>query len=105
MTAARYVPGGGAAWADPWPPYAALRDHDPVHRVVPAGRPEHDYYVLTRHADVAAAAVDATRRERWLRAAAVAPAAVGANYLVKLAAGRRRPRLRRSRSARWISKT
>ncbi|HSF02278.1 MAG TPA: phosphatase PAP2 family protein [Solirubrobacterales bacterium] len=44
---------------------------------------------------VAAAAVDATRRERWLRAAAVAPAAVGANYLVKLAVGRRRPRLRR----------
>ena len=44
---------------------------------------------------VGAAAVDATRRQRWLRAAAVAPAAVGANYLVKLAAGRRRPRLRR----------
>jgi undecaprenyl-diphosphatase len=44
---------------------------------------------------VAAAAVDATRRGRWLRAAAVAPAAVGANYLVKLAVGRRRPRLRR----------
>ena len=44
---------------------------------------------------VAAAAVDPTRRERWLRAAAVAPAAVGANYLVKLAVGRRRPRLRR----------
>jgi membrane-associated phospholipid phosphatase len=44
---------------------------------------------------VAAAAVDATRRERWLRAAAVAPAAVGVNYLVKLAVRRRRPRLRR----------
>ena len=44
---------------------------------------------------VAAAAVDSTRRERWLRAAAVAPAAVGVNYLVKLAVGRRRPRLRR----------
>jgi undecaprenyl-diphosphatase len=44
---------------------------------------------------ITAAAVDPTRRERWLRAAAVAPAAVGANYLVKLAVGRRRPRLRR----------
>ncbi len=44
---------------------------------------------------VAAAAADATRRERWLRAAAVAPAAVGVNYLVKLAVRRRRPRLRR----------
>ena len=42
-----------------------------------------------------AAAVDATRRPRWLRAAAVAPAAVGVNYLVKLAVRRRRPRLRR----------
>jgi decaprenylphosphoryl-5-phosphoribose phosphatase len=44
---------------------------------------------------VAASAIDATRRERWLRAAAVAPAAVGVNYLVKLAVRRRRPRLRR----------
>lgn len=43
---------------------------------------------------VAAAAGDATRRERWLRAAAVAPATVGVNYLVKLAVRRRRPRLR-----------
>ena len=42
-----------------------------------------------------AAAVDATRRPRWLRAAAVAPAAVGFNYVVKLAVRRRRPRLRR----------
>ncbi len=42
-----------------------------------------------------AATADATRRPRWLRAAAVAPAAVGVNYLVKLAVRRRRPRLRR----------
>ena len=41
------------------PAYAALRDHDPVHHVVPE-RPAatHDYYVLTRHDDVLAAAVD-----------------------------------------------
>ena len=44
---------------------------------------------------LAGAAVDATRRERWLRAAGVAPAAVGVNYLVKLTVRRRRPRLRR----------
>jgi cytochrome P450 family 130 len=45
-------------WAAPWPMYRALRDHDPVHHVVPDGRPDHDYYVLSRHADVWAAARD-----------------------------------------------
>jgi decaprenylphosphoryl-5-phosphoribose phosphatase len=43
---------------------------------------------------LAGAGVDGARRRRWLRAAAVAPAAVGVNYLVKLAVRRRRPRLR-----------
>ena len=38
--------------------YTALRDRDPVHHVVPPGRPEHDYFVLSRHADVWAAARD-----------------------------------------------
>ncbi|OBK20022.1 cytochrome P450 [Mycobacterium asiaticum] len=45
-------------WPKPWPMYRALRDHDPVHHVVPADHPEHDYYVLSRHADVWAAARD-----------------------------------------------
>jgi cytochrome P450 len=36
--------------------YKALRDHDPVHHVVPEDRPDHDYYVLSRHADIWAAA-------------------------------------------------
>ncbi|OBH84623.1 cytochrome [Mycobacterium sp. E2989] len=45
-------------WPNPWPMYRALRDHDPVHHVVPANRPGHDYYVLSRHADVWAAARD-----------------------------------------------
>jgi len=53
-----YVPGGEEAWRSPWAGYAALRDHDPVHHVVPEARPQHDYYVLTRHADVLEAAVD-----------------------------------------------
>ncbi|HVQ98264.1 MAG TPA: cytochrome P450 [Mycobacterium sp.] len=45
-------------WADPWPMYQALRDHDPVHHVVPESRPTDDYYVLSRHTDVWAAARD-----------------------------------------------
>lgn len=45
-------------WAAPWPMYRALRDHDPVHHVVPPKHPEHDYYVLSRHADVWSAARD-----------------------------------------------
>src|ERR1700724_4768255 len=45
-------------WANPWPMYRALRDHDPVHHVVPPKHPEDDYYVLSRHADVWSAARD-----------------------------------------------
>jgi cytochrome P450 family 130 len=45
-------------WPEPWPMYSALRDHDPVHRVVPPKHPVDDYYVLSRHADVWAAARD-----------------------------------------------
>ncbi|MBO0864930.1 MAG: cytochrome P450 [Mycobacterium sp.] len=45
-------------WANPWPMYRALRDRDPVHHVVPESRPDDDYYVLSRHADIWAAARD-----------------------------------------------
>jgi cytochrome P450 len=45
-------------WPRPWPMYKALRDHDPVHHVVQPEKPEHDYFVLSRHADVWAAARD-----------------------------------------------
>ena len=38
--------------------YKGLRDHDPVHHVVPPEEPEHDYFVMSRHADVWAAARD-----------------------------------------------
>lgn len=48
----------GESWRDPFPMYAALRDRDPVHHVVPERCPEEDFYVLTRHADVMAAARD-----------------------------------------------
>jgi len=45
-------------WPNPWPMYRALRDHDPVHHVIPPGKPEADYWVLSRHADVWEAARD-----------------------------------------------
>ncbi len=48
---------GGESWADPWPMYAGLRDHDPVHHVTPDD-PSADYWVLSRHADIWAAARD-----------------------------------------------
>lgn len=49
--------GSAATWPDPWPMYRALRDHDPVHHVR-TDNPDHDYYVLSRHADIWAAARD-----------------------------------------------
>ena len=48
----------GQTWQHPWPMYRALRDHDPVHHVVPAQSPDDDYWVLSRHADIWAAARD-----------------------------------------------
>lgn len=58
FTAVEYRPGTAETWASPWQMYADLRDHDPVHHVVPEGREHHDYYVLSRHSDVMAAAID-----------------------------------------------
>jgi cytochrome P450 len=46
------------SWRNPWPMYAGLRDRDPVHHVVPPENPDDDYWVLSRHADVWAAARD-----------------------------------------------
>src|SRR5262245_8075235 len=43
----------GETWRDPFPMYAALREHDPVHHV-DAG----DFWILTRFEDVWAAASD-----------------------------------------------
>lgn len=48
-----YTPLTAESWADPWPMYAALREHDPVHHVARG-----DYWVLTRHGDVYAAVRD-----------------------------------------------
>lgn len=55
---ATFVPRSAESWRDPWGMYAALRDQDPVHHVVPEASPADDYWVLTRHADVFAAARD-----------------------------------------------
>jgi cytochrome P450 len=55
---ARFQLAKAETWPNPWPMYRALRDHDPVHHVIPADNPDHDYYVLSRHADVFAAARD-----------------------------------------------
>ncbi|WP_115280042.1 cytochrome P450 [Mycolicibacterium tokaiense] len=46
-----------ATWSDPWLMYRALRDADPVHHVT-TDTPGGDYYVLSRHADIWAAARD-----------------------------------------------
>jgi cytochrome P450 len=54
----RFKLADSVGWVEPWPMYQALRDHDPVHHVVPEGHPEADYYVLSRHADIWAAARD-----------------------------------------------
>lgn len=57
-TPARFELATAQSWANPWPMYQALRDKDPVHHVVPEDRPHHDYWVLSRHADVWNAARD-----------------------------------------------
>ena len=46
----------GPSWADPWPMYATLRDSDPVHHV--GAGSQHDYLVMSRHADIWSAARD-----------------------------------------------
>lgn len=50
----------GVTWADPQPMYASLRTGSPVHHVPAGADGNGDYWVLTRHADVLAAANDAT---------------------------------------------
>lgn len=55
---AKFQLGNAETWANPWPMYSALRDHDPVHHVVPPDQPQDDYYVLSRHANIWEAARD-----------------------------------------------
>ena len=53
VTAPRFELRSGETWRDPFPMYAALREHDPVHHVAKG-----DFWVLTRFEDVWAAAGD-----------------------------------------------
>ena len=55
---ARFRLATAETWGSPWEMYRALRDHDPVHHVVPADNADHDYYVMSRHADIFTAARD-----------------------------------------------
>src|SRR5262245_16842365 len=48
----------GETWRAPWEMYARLRAATPVLRVIPDGRVEAEYFVLSRYADVLAAARD-----------------------------------------------
>ena len=48
----------GESWRDPFPMYAALRRHDPVHHVEPCAAAPDGFWVLTRHGDVTAGATD-----------------------------------------------
>jgi cytochrome P450 len=52
-TDAKFALRSGESWRDPFPMYAALREHDPVHHVA-----QGDFWVLTRFDDVWAAAGD-----------------------------------------------
>ncbi|ORW63737.1 cytochrome P450 [Mycolicibacter senuensis] len=58
MSRPQFVPCNAETWPNPYSMYAALREHDPVHHVIPDGHPDQDYYVLSRHADVWTAAAD-----------------------------------------------
>lgn len=53
MTKPKFELRSGETWRNPFGMYAALRDHDPVHHVA-----DGDFFVLTRFADVWAAAGD-----------------------------------------------
>jgi membrane-associated phospholipid phosphatase len=50
-----------------------------------------EYGAIWMLAGLAAAALDPPRRRRWLTAGALAPAAIGLNFVVKVAIRRRRP--------------
>jgi cytochrome P450 len=54
---ARFELATAETWGNRWPMYRALRDRDPVHHVA-TDHPGHDYWVLSRHADVWTAARD-----------------------------------------------
>jgi membrane-associated phospholipid phosphatase len=71
------------------------RGHSPgVERAAKAVAASGEYGAIWALAGLAAAAFDPPRRKSWLAAAALAPAAIGFNFAVKVAVRRRRPELR-----------
>ena len=54
-----FEPCDRASWRDPFSMYRALRDHDPVHHVVPEHAPDDDYWVLSRFEHIFDAVRDA----------------------------------------------
>jgi membrane-associated phospholipid phosphatase len=64
---------------------------EPLESVMKALGVAGEYAAVWATIGVAGAAVDEARRERWLAAAATGPAAIGVNFLVKVATSRKRP--------------
>jgi decaprenylphosphoryl-5-phosphoribose phosphatase len=74
--------------------FMRTRGHSPAAEcVAKAIAASGEYGAIWAVAGLAAAAFDRPRRRRWIAAAALAPAAIGLNFAVKLAVRRRRPQL------------
>jgi membrane-associated phospholipid phosphatase len=75
--------------------FMRTRGHSPgAERAAKAIAASGEYGAIWAAAGLAAAAFDPPRRNRWLAAAALAPAAIGLNFAVKVAVRRRRPELK-----------
>ena len=71
------------------------RGHSPAaERAAKAIAAAGEYGAIWAAVGLTAASLDPPRRGRWLAAAALAPAAIGVNFAVKLAVRRRRPVLK-----------
>jgi decaprenylphosphoryl-5-phosphoribose phosphatase len=74
--------------------FMRTRGHAPAaERVAKTLAASGEYGAIWAATGLAAAAFDPPRRGRWIAAAALAPAAIGLNFAVKLAVRRRRPQL------------
>ena len=74
--------------------FMRTRGHSPAaERTAKAIAAAGEYGAVWAAIGLAAAAFDPPRRRRWVGPAALAPAAIGANFAVKLAVRRQRPKL------------
>jgi membrane-associated phospholipid phosphatase len=75
--------------------FMRTRGHSPaVEQSAKAIAASGEYGAIWAVTGLVAAAFDPPRRRRWLAAAALAPAAIGLNFAVKMVVRRRRPELR-----------